>query len=137
MTKFRRAPFLTTEMIPYLCVALCSIAACVLPNGTWAPAPRQHQPPHSEDVEDQPSVDRSGGSWICSAKATLQESSDGGSWDDSPISSVGGGNTRDDASYEAFSNCNSLVTLEMTQAQIAERRVLTDSECHITDCIGR
>jgi len=62
------------------------------------------------------------------------EESGGGSWYDSPISIMGQGNSHDDAYYEDFSNCNSLVTLEMSQAQAAERRVQTKSECHVTEC---
>lgn len=123
-------------------LTLCVIAACVPPNGTWSAQPGARLgPPHpapddDDDPEEEPTANRSGGSWLCSARATLQESSDGGSWEDSPISSVGGGDTRDDASYKAVSSCNSLVTLELTRMQIAEWRVVTESECHITECNG-
>ena len=47
---------------------------------------------------------------------------------------MGQGNTRDDAYYKAFSDCNSLVTLEMAQAQAAGRSVQTLSDCHVTQC---
>ena len=67
-----------------------------------------------------------GGSWTCDAVATFVGQG--------PIKVMGSGDTRDDAYYEAFSNCGSLMTTTMSLDEAADRGTQVDSDCTVTEC---
>lgn len=68
----------------------------------------------------------SGGSWTCDATATFVGQT--------PIKAMGSGSTRDDAYYNAFSDCNSLMTMTATLDESAGRGTQVVSECEVTEC---
>jgi len=76
--------------------AICWIAACVPPNGSW-----QSQPGHQYQA---------------------------------PAAGYDDGNTRDDACFNAFSNCNSLMTVTSNFNDASERGTQVVSECTVTEC---
>ena len=122
------------------------MAASVPPGGTW---PSQSQPGRrstqstrayedEDDVEDGASAvtdgrggggggsGAGGGSWTCKAVATFVDAL--------PIETMGQGNTRDDAYYNAFSDCNSLMTTTRSLDQAGGRSRQIERDCHVTEC---
>ena len=121
--------------------AICWIAACAPPNGGWQSQPgHQYQAGHDDkgdgydgaspseygDGDDGASPSEygggddgaspseyggggdgggggGGGSWTCEATATFVG--------EGPIKTMGHGSTRDDAHFNAFSDCSSLMTV--------------------------
>jgi len=51
-----------------------------------------------------------------------------------PIETMGQAETRDDAYYNAFSDCNSLMTAKMSIDQAGGRSTQMQSDCHVTEC---
>jgi hypothetical protein len=47
---------------------------------------------------------------------------------------MGQGNTRDDAYFNAFSSCNSLMTVTSNFNEASERGTQVVSECTVTEC---
>jgi hypothetical protein len=131
--------------------AICWIAACVPPNERWQSQPgHQYQAPtagHDDDGDGYDGTSPSeygdgydgaspseyggghgggGSSWTCEAMATFVG--------EGPIQVMGQGNTRDDAHFNAFSNCNSLMTVTSNFNEASERRTQVVSECTVTEC---
>ena len=143
-----------------LFTAVCWSAACVPPNGGWQPQPGsqgQQQPEaayddggaydHTNDFSDEgsasgydgeggggpggdgPAGGGSGGggsSWSCKASATFVN--------DGPINAMGAGNSRDEASNHALSNCMAIFNTTMSTDQITERNRQVESYCTVTEC---
>ncbi len=144
-----------------LFVAVCWSAACVPPNGDWQSQPGsqgQQQPgaayddpgshDDTDDFVDEGSAsgyggdgdsDSSGGdsgdggggggggsSWSCKAVATFAN--------DGPIDAMGAGNSREEASNHAFSNCTAIFNTTMLTDQITERNRIVESDCTVTEC---
>lgn len=144
-----------------LLVAVCWSAACVPPNGGWQSQPGsqgQQQPAGSydeggsyddtDDFSDEGSASGYGGdgdsggsggdggdgssgggggsSWSCKASATFVN--------DGPIDAMGAGNSRDEASNNAFSNCMAIFNTTMSTDQITERNRQVETDCTVTEC---
>jgi hypothetical protein len=145
-----------------LFVAVCWSAACVPPDGGWQSQPGwqgQQQPAAAHDdtgsyddtdhFVDEGSAsgygdgsggdgdggggDGSGGggggggsSWSCKAYATFVN--------DGPIEAMGAGNSREEASNNAFSNCMAIFNTTMSTDQITERNRIVESDCTVTEC---
>lgn len=67
-----------------------------------------------------------GSSWSCKAVATLV--------DQSVISAMGAGDTRGEASNHALSNCNALLTTQMSADRIRDEVTQVATDCAVTDC---
>jgi hypothetical protein len=137
--------------------ALYWSAACVPPNGGWQSQPesqqeQQQEPPaadgdgaaayEGEALFDGTSEsgygsdgdgtgDGSGGggggsAWSCKAQATLV--------DQSVISAIGAGDTRQAASNDAFSNCHALVMTQMQTDRINDVVTQVATDCAVSDC---
>lgn len=76
----------------------------------------------------------SGLTWYCRAQGSTTRRSSSGDGGANPITIVNKGPTRDDAYYNAFSDCGSMVTLELSQSQAAGAPAEVTSECRVTDC---
>lgn len=144
-----------------LLVAVSWSAACVPPNGDWQSQPGsqgQQQPAGSygegssyddtADFSGEGSAtgyggdgDSSGGggaggdgssgggggsSWSCKATATFVN--------DGPINAMGAGNSRQEASNHAFSNCMAIFNTTMSTDQITERNRQVETDCTVTEC---
>jgi hypothetical protein len=142
--------------------AVCWSAACVPPDGGWQSQPGwqgQQQPAaayddagpydntdysvdegsasgYSGDGDDGDDGSGSGGSgggdgsggssWSCKAYATFVN--------DGPIEAMGAGNSRDEASNHALSNCNAIFNTTMSTDQITESNRQVESYCTVTEC---
>jgi hypothetical protein len=143
-----------------LFVSVCWSVACVPPNGGWQSQPgsqEEQQPAGSYDGagsyddtddfdegsasgyggDDDSGDSRGGGSggdgsggggssWSCKAYATFVN--------DGPIEAMGAGNSREEASNNAFSNCMAIFNTTMSTDQITERNRIVDSDCTVTEC---
>ena len=67
-----------------------------------------------------------GSSWSCDAAATLE--------DQSVISAMGAGDTRDEAYNHALSNCNALMTTQMSVDRTRDEVTQVATDCAVTDC---
>jgi hypothetical protein len=67
-----------------------------------------------------------GSSWSCKAVATLV--------DQSVISAMGAGDTRGEASNDAFSNCNTLMTTQMSLDRTRDVVTQVATDCAVTEC---
>jgi hypothetical protein len=140
--------------------ALYWSAACVPPNGGWQSQPEsqqeQQQHPAADDDEaaaydeegffdgtsesgyggggdgtGDDSGDGGGGggggsSWSCKAQATLV--------DQSVISAIGAGATRQAAADDAFSNCHALMMTQMETDRIRDEVTQVATDCTVSDC---
>jgi uncharacterized membrane protein len=67
-----------------------------------------------------------GSSWSCKAVATLV--------DQSVISAMGAGDTRGEASNDAFSNCHALMMTQMSVDRTRDVVTQVATDCAVTDC---
>jgi len=94
-------------------------------NGSRAGASASGSGPHS--------------AWMCRAEAlvvTYPSTAAGEVGTDNRISLLGNGKTRDDAAYQAFSDCGAMETLQITRAQSAGGWSQTTASCHVTQCLA-
>jgi len=67
-----------------------------------------------------------GSSWSCKASATFAN--------DGPIRAMGAGNSRDEASNDAVSNCIAIFNTTMEGDRVTERNREVESICTVTEC---
>lgn len=162
-SKILRGAFRSALFTWCLGAALYWSAACVVPpNGGWQSQPgsqqeEQQQPPAADDDDEAAAYDEEaffdgtsesgyggggddsgdgsgagggggggGGSWSCKAEATLV--------DQSVISAIGAGDTREEASNDAFSNCHALMMTQMQTDRINDVVTQVATDCAVSDC---
>jgi hypothetical protein len=72
--------------------------------------------------------------WMCTAEASFGTALGGGPWDYSRESHLGSGNTRDDAYYEAVSNCGAMMSTKQNLANL-QGAAVDAGMCKVTQCL--